>query len=592
MPAQRTRQIQNDYSDGMNRDVAPTQISATGAYDLVDVLLDEDANPYKRGGTAYKSSAGLGTSGLIWGWDGYLYPGQRTVIASGSDFGVLGSDDASIVNLGGAGLSLPKQSAVLEDLLFIGGGSIYGGSRKTAAYTTGTVTVTKDSKTVTGSGTTWNTLVDSGMLFHTGSGRVYVVASVDSTTQITLRDAYEGTTGSGKSYELTPVYAVGSDPYETWDFLAVCANRLVTAFGNVIKFSEINNPHSYTNTLGTANEHTLPEGIQILGLASVGQTLLAFTTAGIWTIDGLALDIVDANGNTQHRIQQLSAATILAGAPGLAAFEQSLVIPALDGVYLMDGISRPIRISRPIERLYRQWVEEGYRFGRAVVFRGHYFLPVISGSGSVRDLLVCRLDRPTSSQQGTVFPWTRFSGDGGEITSYFVRSTTGSEAQLYGAQAREPSRIVNCSAYFEPDGDHKTDADGSVHSLDLITRDIPTGEGTVNAIRGLLLRYELVDAGEDEPTLKVSWSDGAVDTGSARWGEVNWDEFEWAEEGGAVFNPVELEGPPSDGRLRHKFRINKRLPYGRFRVRSSGPSASCVLRGLEMTIRPSGAVRK
>lgn len=177
-PALRTRYTQGDFSAGMNRDVAPALIPDSGTYDLVNALLDEDGNPYRRGGTEYQSKEGMGSAGLTWVWSGYLLGGPRTIFANGSDFGVLGSDDESIVNLGGVGLSAPKQSAVIEDLLYIGGGTLYGGSRKTAVYSTGTVEVTKGSKTVKGAGTTWTTNVDVGMLFHIGSERVYVVAEV------------------------------------------------------------------------------------------------------------------------------------------------------------------------------------------------------------------------------------------------------------------------------------------------------------------------------------------------------------------------------------------------------------------------------
>jgi hypothetical protein len=170
---------------------------------------------------------------------------ERTVFASDDDFYVVDSDehDAGQPRLGrDAG---PKPSALIESMLFIGGGYIYGGSRKTANYTTGTVTFTNGSKTVTGSGTTWNTLVDAGMLIQRGNERVYVVASVDSTTQITLRDAYEGVTGSGVSYTLSPIYKItAADPYESGEFYAVAANRLLTGLKNTSSSPRSRSPTS------------------------------------------------------------------------------------------------------------------------------------------------------------------------------------------------------------------------------------------------------------------------------------------------------------------------------------------------------------
>lgn len=530
------------------------------------------------------------TSGLTWCWDGYLFPGQRTLYASGSDFGTLAADDRNMVNLGGAGLSRPKQSAVLEDLLFIGGGAIYGGSRKATAYSTGTITVTNGNKAVTGSGTAFLANVDVGMLLHIGSERVYVVAAVNSNTELTLRDKYEGTGGGGKAYALSPLYTVGSDPYESWDYLTVCENRLVVMNGRTIKTTEIDNPHTFTNSLGTTNEHTLPEGAEGIGLATVAGTALVFTTAGIWTLDGLALDQVDQNGNTQHRLQQLSEGSVLAGATGIAGVGQQLVIPCEDGIYLMDGISQPVRISRPVEALYRSRIAAGYSLGRAVVFRGHYLLPIITSSAAVKTLLVCRLDRPTRARHQTSFPWSRFTGDGGEIPAYAVRSSlVAAEPVLLGAQARPPSQVVDCSAYFEPDAEHEVDADGSVHDLELTSRDIQTGSGTINRVRSFKPRYEL--KGDGASKVQAYYSLGSSRVGAAKFGHAKFGHAKFGGEGGATFVPIGEAGE-SNGRDPARFPVNKKMRFARMRVKSSGRAAICALREFELTIRPSGAVRR
>lgn len=498
-----------------------------------------------------------------------------------------------MTSLGGTGLAEPMQAAALEDILFIGGGHLYGGSLKQAPYGTGTISVTQGSPTVTGSGTTWNTLVDAGMLLQVGNDRVYVVERIDSTTQLTLRDVYQGATATGTAYTLSPVYPVDvADPYEDWDFVCVCANRIVVAAGTTIKFTEVNNPHTFTNFLGTQNTHTLPEGAQIVGLATSGQTLLIFTVRGIYTLDGLALSITDGNGNPQHRIQQLSTEIVLAGAAGLAGSGQQWVVPATDGVYLMDGVTQPTRISRPIDRLYRRRVSSGYRLGGAVVYRNHYLLPFLDRfSGEVRDLFVCRLDRPLRSRSQIIYPWTRLDGDGGEVRSFAVRNSIGARLPLLlGAQRREPSRVLDCSGYFEPTHENEVDADGSAHQLDVVTRDYETGSGTKNVVRELVLRYELV--GQQEPVLKAARSAGALEAGYALWGQGLWGGFNWAaEEAGATFTALG-DVPVSDERGIHTIRVNKRDRYARFRIRSYGAAAYCALRSISLRVRPSGAIRR
>ena len=72
-------------------------------------------------------------------------------------------------------------------------------------YKTGTVTVTNNSPTVTGTNTLWLANVTAGDSFTVaGDGVMYDVASVDSDTQITLSVAYAGVTASGV------VYAIGT----------------------------------------------------------------------------------------------------------------------------------------------------------------------------------------------------------------------------------------------------------------------------------------------------------------------------------------------------------------------------------------------
>lgn len=76
-----------------------------------------------------------------------------------------------------------------------------------ASYRTGTVAVSNGSKTVTGTDTTFNvsgiyagdifSLVDANGL---PTGPLYEVESVTSDTSLTLRQSYQGTTGSAKSY--------------------------------------------------------------------------------------------------------------------------------------------------------------------------------------------------------------------------------------------------------------------------------------------------------------------------------------------------------------------------------------------------------
>lgn len=598
--------IQDDFSSGSTRDVAPHKIDPRAFYDAINGLLDESGSLYKRGGTVNVSGSDFGTTGVRWIWDGFTDAGRRTVFANANDFAVLDADDSTVVNLGSDGLSVPKPSALLEGMLFIGGGHIYAGSRKAASYTTGTVSLTNGSKTVTGSGTTWNTLVDAGMILRRGNERGYVVASIDSTTQLTLRDAYEGATGAGITYSLDPLYKItAADPYESSEFYAVCANRLVRAFGNTVAASVIEKPHDWTETIegqSIAIQHKLPEGVEINGLATIGLSLLVFSTGGVWVLDGLAFNIVDPAGNPQHRLQLLSRELVLWSAAGIGSWNQTSIVPALDGIYLMDGISQPTRISHPIDELYRTYVQNGYRAGQAVVYRGHYFLPILSAAGSeMRDLLVCRLDRPTKTAGQTAFPWTRFAGAGGSIAAYAVRPANedaDEEPLLLGAVNRSESRVVNCSTYFSPTAEVATDADGSTFYWMLTTRDFETGGNTDNVVRHLKSVYELSGTNS---TLSFAYGFGRrEDDSDFLWDEMDWGDADddpdpgvlfWEADETDVFYGLDCEGGTNDGLRSKRCRVNKRARHMRFRITNPNPCSVLRFRSLEVTVRSSNARR-
>jgi hypothetical protein len=69
----------------------------------------------------------------------------------------------------------------------------------TPVYQTGTALFTLNSRTVTGSGTTWTTAM-KGRKIMASDGAFYKIASVASSTSIILTEPYQGVTTSGYSY--------------------------------------------------------------------------------------------------------------------------------------------------------------------------------------------------------------------------------------------------------------------------------------------------------------------------------------------------------------------------------------------------------
>jgi hypothetical protein len=600
-----SRLIQDDWSVSSSLDVAPHLIDSRGAYKVIDGLLANDGSIFKRGGSVSVSDAAFGTA-LRGVWDGYLTGGRRTVIASQADFGVIDSDGESPLNLGGAGYTLPKRMHELAGMLVFGDGTLYAGSRKTANYSTGTVTVTNGSKVVTGAGTAFTANVDPGMLLRVaGTGRVYAVASVDSDTQLTLRDNYEAANAAGQAYALTPIFAVAS-PYRSADVYAVAGNRMLACDGNQVWVSEPLNPHTYTETIQPSgnvvnNVHTLDGGVQILGAEAIGpDRALIFHTEGITSIANLAFTIVDNYGTPQRRIDTVSREIILWGDAGIAAFGTELVVPAQDDIYLIDGESEPTPISASIRAAYREHVRIGRVPGVASVYRHHYFLPILDIAGEPVEVLCCRLDRPIKSRGETIWPWSFLTPT---LTSFAVRPVAGAGDEPSLLAGANDAMLVDCSGFFDPSSGNAYDHDEVAWpQLEVVTRDYETGDMNINRVRKASLIYELEEADEDDdPTISLEVGVGARNPAAPRWGQVLWSQFTWAGADEAEFDLIEEPSGPApvntlaDQGLAQNawtWRIAKRARWVRFRLQLSEPAAKLVIRVLEIGVAPSGGARK
>lgn len=573
--------LQDDFSSGMWR-IAPHLIPASGAYRLENFLLDEDGSAYARRGTSMKSNAAFGATGLRMVWDGYLAGGQRTVFANAADFGVLAADDETPVNVGGPGLAGPVKPVAIDGLLFAGV-SVYGGSRKTASYATGTVAATVGSTTVVGSGTSWVAPVDAGMVLTLG-GRVFAVKSVTDNTHLELWRPFTGTSVSGQSYSLDPVAAVPAsyNPGGTW---AVAGQRLISLLNDRIAMS-----HEFdSSTWDGTDEWLLPEGSSLLGGASIGDQLLAFTTAGVWGLGNLAYDLTDATGNVQQSLHQMNQDLVLWDQAGLATWESALVAPCVNGIWLLSSSSQKL-LSASITPLIAKYVGMGYRLGQATVHRSCYLLPILDSGGSPVDLLVCRLDRPTQVRGfGEVWPWTNWAGAGAQVAALDVRVLRAASRQplLLGADRTAGSRVISY-APFEPDG-KGTDHDGTVPAWEFVSRSIPTGGKiqNLNMVKWLRARYELIApttvamvqaaAGSEAKPAMVTW-------GNFVWG----DGSKWQDQEGLGFASLSPDGPEADGDRLVKWKVTRNLRFFKAKLASDDECQRFVLRAFEMTVRPSG----
>jgi len=136
-------------------------------------------------------------------------------------------------------------------------------------------------------------------------------------------------------------------PVGTYDVLATWKRRLVTATGNVLRFSELGAPESWP----TVNTITIPSGGPITGVAVISfntdfgndEYLAVFKERELWLVKGnsytdISLSFVDTVGCANQSLIQL--------ANGFLTWVD------YRGIYLWDGAGKPIYVSRPIESFF------------------------------------------------------------------------------------------------------------------------------------------------------------------------------------------------------------------------------------------------
>jgi hypothetical protein len=380
------------------------------------------------------------------------------------------------------------------------------------------------------------------------------------------------------------------------DYYASVGKRLLAAGGaagaDTVAFSDINTP----GTFGGTSTHRIPGGITIIGLEGLRDSAAVFTTDGIWLISGLLLNLTDAAGNVQHRVDQYSRDIVLWGNAGIAAWEGGLIVPALDAVWQISlGVTseapQPFAdVSDPIVALYQDYVRRGYRPGQATVYKSHYLLPIVSAAGVPQDLLVCKLNG-RDHRGRRIFAWSRLAGTGAQVNGLAIHKPPGQAPQLIGSSA-VIGRVLNLS-YFEPSGSVTTDADGSVPVWSEITRDFPSGSLNVNTITKIRLRYELVDPGGVNPTIQAYVISGKTASGGTEWGLFSWGQADWSPIATETLLPgsATLTGTGATdtlGLVPKTWLVRKQARYVRFKFQSADRAARLARKSLEVFVRSSG----
>jgi hypothetical protein len=222
---------QSEFGGGIFR--AP-RAPAGSVYDCVNGLIDDERAIYRRGGSVYKTTSDAGSR--LRGLAAVTTAAGNRVLAWSTTVLYLLSvaeDTADMASVTGVALTSRVVSAgpVIALRLASGGVLLYGGARL-PNYSTGTIAVATGSKVVTGSGTAWLANVDPGMILTVAGSVEGVVETVDSNTQVTLRDAATHTQAAGTAYQLSLFAAAGpSAAPVVADALASAGDRLLVCKG-------------------------------------------------------------------------------------------------------------------------------------------------------------------------------------------------------------------------------------------------------------------------------------------------------------------------------------------------------------------------
>jgi hypothetical protein len=582
---------QDDFSAGAFQGTARHLIPSTGLYGAQNALFDEDAACYKRGGSEYLVAPAVGSS-LRMIWDGVLAAGPRTLVANTADYAVLNVGDTAFINIGGPGMAEPARATVFDGLLIFDDGTVYGGSLRTSGSAGTPATATQGSAVVVGTGSNWATTVDPGMLLQMGNpaaGRYYPVQSVDSNTQVTLTVPYQGATVTDQ-YNFT---AIGSANalITGYSGFASIFNRLLAFAGRKVKFTGGRQANGdVLHSFGADDEHEFSG--TVLGAVPIRDLVFVFTTDGVFAIQGMAFDLLDPEGvNFQQTVEPVNADLILWGKPGIASYQNEMLIPGVDGLWSMGSASAPVLLSKSIQARWRNHVHAGNKPGLAAVYRNHYHLPVLNAANEVVDHLVCRLDRPQDSPIGRIFPWSWWTGSGANTPALTTRiSGTSSRSPKLLAADRATGRVLDLTSTFDPSDMNASEADGSNITWEVELRDYATGDGNLNHARRLRIRYELAtpSSATATPTITALLSTGATLPGVATWDDVTWDDFVWADVNEGEYEPLDGTAPPDQGRNPHTWHFKKRARYVRAILSSSQPAQRLILRSVEWYVRPAG----
>lgn len=225
---------------------------------------------------------------------------------------------------------------------------------------------------------------------------------------------------------------------------------------------------------------------EVSGLYALRNAILVFHPAGLERIIGS----IPPPGTDMYLQPVFDTGTQFA--QSFAGTDQFMCFANAAGVYMTDG-SQVVDLTREggIKDLWQARCATATTLALAGgYFRGYYFVTIRTGNVTTIDTFAVHVDTKR---------WLRFSN----ITAHcFARKVSGTE-ELYFGDSSE-ARLNSMSGLFDPTSSNKNDGDGTAVgcSVELPFVSISQSKGR---LRRAYVKYDLRDAGTDNPTLALSY---------------------------------------------------------------------------------------
>lgn len=304
-------------------------------------------------------------------------------------------------------------------------------------YSTGTLTATNASATITGSGTSWNTSTNAevGEYIQLPDNKWYRIIAIASNTSLTIEVNYQGATLSGQNYIISPwgevqgsinsATAVSSLTRPTGAYIENHANRIWNLDGNTLRFSVLDTSVSgaHFNDWDTANNSgsiIIPagKGDSGTGLYSLNGVLYVFQRRSIWGLYGTS----PANFELRNITNEIG----LRNRRTLVEYNDLLIFLSDLGVYLFDGSNLKNISDGKVNTLINSWANKVSP--SAILWDNKYIISYTPSSGSTNsEALFYDLTRGVFGKFKGIYTgvWSSWTGgtDTGQI--YFISSNQG-----------------------------------------------------------------------------------------------------------------------------------------------------------------------